>query len=73
MRNKATTVTCPICNATASYSVNNPHRPFCSERCQLIDLGEWFNEERRIVGGKLAEDGQADTEDAASPGPDIIN
>ncbi len=25
-------------------------RPFCSERCQLIDLGEWLSEEKRIPG-----------------------
>lgn len=23
---------------------NNPYRPFCCERCQLIDLGNWFGE-----------------------------
>jgi endogenous inhibitor of DNA gyrase (YacG/DUF329 family) len=23
-------------------------RPFCSERCKLIDLGEWVDESRRI-------------------------
>jgi endogenous inhibitor of DNA gyrase (YacG/DUF329 family) len=23
-------------------------RPFCSERCRLIDLGEWLNESHRI-------------------------
>ena len=26
----------------------SPFRPFCSKRCQLIDLGEWADEEKRI-------------------------
>lgn len=26
----------------------SPYRPFCSKRCQLIDLGEWADEEKRI-------------------------
>jgi endogenous inhibitor of DNA gyrase (YacG/DUF329 family) len=25
-------------------------RPFCSERCRLIDLGEWASESHRIKG-----------------------
>lgn len=25
-----------------------PTFPFCSERCKMVDLGSWFNEERRI-------------------------
>jgi endogenous inhibitor of DNA gyrase (YacG/DUF329 family) len=28
-------------------------RPFCSERCKLIDLGEWFNEDHAIPGEPL--------------------
>ncbi|ATF08941.1 zinc-binding protein [Candidatus Enterovibrio altilux] len=27
----------------------SPYRPFCSKRCQLIDLGEWADEEKRIT------------------------
>jgi endogenous inhibitor of DNA gyrase (YacG/DUF329 family) len=23
------------------WSTDNPYRPFCSERCKLIDLGQW--------------------------------
>jgi uncharacterized protein len=30
------------------WSAAFPHRPFCSDRCRLIDLGAWLNEERRI-------------------------
>jgi endogenous inhibitor of DNA gyrase (YacG/DUF329 family) len=35
---------CPICGKTVHW-VDNPSRPFCSERCQLIDFGRWANEE----------------------------
>lgn len=35
------TVTCPSCGAQAPWNKDNPWRPFCSERCKLIDLGEW--------------------------------
>ncbi|MGE5085281.1 MAG: DNA gyrase inhibitor YacG [Bacillota bacterium] len=34
-------VKCPQCGHLALYSEENPFRPFCSERCKLIDLGEW--------------------------------
>ena len=33
-------ITCPQCHKAAVWQ-ENPHRPFCSERCQLIDLGQW--------------------------------
>ena len=45
-----TTVPCPHCRKSADASEANPWRPFCSERCRLIDLGEWFDEEKRIPG-----------------------
>jgi uncharacterized protein len=48
-----TTVKCPTCHKTVVYSTDNPFRPFCSERCKLIDLGEWASEERRIAGEKV--------------------
>ena len=31
---------CPICRHAVSWE-GNPNRPFCSERCRLIDLGNW--------------------------------
>ncbi len=34
-------VKCPQCRKDSVYSVENPFRPFCSERCRLIDLGAW--------------------------------
>ncbi len=34
-------VRCPQCGKSSEYSSRNSFRPFCSERCRLIDLGEW--------------------------------
>ncbi|MGD9951973.1 MAG: DNA gyrase inhibitor YacG [Burkholderiales bacterium] len=42
------TVPCPRCGAPAAFSAANPWRPFCSERCRLIDLGKWAAEEYRV-------------------------
>jgi endogenous inhibitor of DNA gyrase (YacG/DUF329 family) len=41
-------VACPQCNALSEYSTDNAFRPFCSERCRLIDLGQWASENYRI-------------------------
>ncbi len=37
---------CPICKGQAG-SEGNPFRPFCSERCRLIDLDNWLSERYR--------------------------
>jgi len=34
-------VSCPNCKKQSAWSTENKFRPFCSERCKLIDLGEW--------------------------------
>ncbi|MGO4998004.1 DNA gyrase inhibitor YacG [Oceanisphaera sp. W20_SRM_FM3] len=44
------TVSCPTCHKTVVWGEHSPFRPFCSKRCQLIDLGEWADEEKRIAG-----------------------
>lgn len=41
-------VTCPHCGAEHPWDTNNKARPFCSERCKLIDLGKWATEDYRI-------------------------
>lgn len=45
---KARTVACPQCGKNAVWDDANPYRPFCSERCKMIDLGAWANEAYRI-------------------------
>lgn len=44
-------VNCPICHKPVLWSKESLFRPFCSKRCQLIDLGEWASEERSIPCG----------------------
>jgi uncharacterized protein len=41
-------VACPGCGATIEWDPRNPFRPFCSERCKLIDLGQWATGAYRI-------------------------
>ena len=43
-------VLCPTCQKDSLYHQDNPNRPFCSERCRLIDLGQWADEGHRIPG-----------------------
>jgi len=42
-------VKCPTCGEIAEWD-GNPNRPFCSQRCKLLDLGKWAEEEFRIAG-----------------------
>lgn len=39
---------CPCCGKIVIWGPENPWRPFCSERCRLIDLGDWLDESHRI-------------------------
>jgi len=41
-------VACPNCGHAIRWSTDNPFRPFCSERCKLIDLGRWASEQYRV-------------------------
>ena len=41
-------VECPTCQKKVEWKAENKYRPFCSDRCHLIDLGELANEEKRI-------------------------
>lgn len=50
---KPTTVPCPTCKTEIQWSSDNPYRPFCCERCKLIDLGAWASEEHAIPGEPL--------------------
>ncbi|MGB7816121.1 MAG: DNA gyrase inhibitor YacG [Methylotenera sp.] len=49
-------VACPNCKKLSEYSASNPFRPFCSERCKLIDLGDWANENYKIPDNKPPEE-----------------
>jgi uncharacterized protein len=45
--NSPRTIKCPTCGKVIRWE-ENPFRPFCSERCRMIDLGAWVDEEYRI-------------------------
>ncbi|MBK8275424.1 MAG: DNA gyrase inhibitor YacG [Nitrospira sp.] len=45
-------MTCPLCQQSTTWE-GNPWRPFCSERCQVTDLGTWAMEQYRIPGPSL--------------------
>ena len=47
-------VPCPTCNRPVEWTDASPWRPFCSERCRLIDLGAWVSEQRGIAGEERA-------------------
>ena len=50
MPNKAPPiVSCPHCGIEHQWDTNNRSRPFCSERCKLIDLGKWASEDYRVA------------------------
>ncbi|AHK19910.1 DNA gyrase inhibitor [Yersinia similis] len=48
MESEQIQVNCPTCGKVVIWGEQSPFRPFCCKRCQLIDLGEWADEEKRI-------------------------
>jgi uncharacterized protein len=56
-------VPCPRCGQPAVFSPENKWRPFCSERCKLVDLGAWASERYRVP----AEDLKPGDEDGNNP------
>jgi len=59
---KPLTVKCPTCGRPVPWTAEQVHKPFCSERCRLIDLGEWVMEEKRIPGEPLPQDEDIDSD-----------
>lgn len=57
------TRSCPTCGRPAPWD-DNPDRPFCSERCRLIDLGHWASEDYAVPEDPhTAEIGEIEEED----------
>lgn len=54
-------IKCPHCKTLTTWE-ENPWRPFCSERCKLIDLGMWVEERYKIEGGADEEDDDKDND-----------
>lgn len=61
MKDKKQKHICPMCKKEITWD-GNPFRPFCSERCRLIDLGKWAAEEYRLADKKqdMPDDGDKD-------------
>ncbi|MFM1989175.1 MAG: hypothetical protein RJA99_2132 [Pseudomonadota bacterium] len=60
-------VDCPVCSRRTEFSPANRWRPFCSERCKLIDLGQWATDGYVIPGDAPDPEDPAGT--AAVPPP----
>jgi len=56
------TVQCPTCQVQVVWGPQSQFRPFCSDRCRLIDLGEWASESRRIADKTPIEAGIGDAD-----------
>jgi uncharacterized protein len=56
MKPGARVVACPSCGKTVDWTPAAVWRPFCSERCKLIDLGAWAAERYRVPA---VEDGES--------------
>jgi endogenous inhibitor of DNA gyrase (YacG/DUF329 family) len=54
-------VSCPHCGAPVEWKADNRFRPFCSERCKVMDLGAWANEQYRVAGEPAPVDADTDT------------
>lgn len=63
----ARTVPCPTCQRPVVWSPESPFRPFCSERCKLVDLGAWVSEQRAIPGEEIANTWADDEESPGQP------
>jgi uncharacterized protein len=50
------TVACPTCRRPTVYRLDNPWRPFCSERCKQIDIGAWAAEDYRVEAKPPSDD-----------------
>ena len=61
---KPLTVNCPTCNKKVIWNEHSPERPFCSERCKLIDLGAWASESYTIP---VQDDAAEWPEDSSEP------
>ena len=51
-------VKCPQCGTPVPWTPESKWRPFCSERCKMIDLGAWASERYRIKTPEAPESGE---------------
>ena len=60
---------CPTCSKPVKWTAANRFRPFCSERCRLIDFGAWANEDHVIAGDPDYDDFESDRLDELPDSP----
>ena len=60
-------VACPNCGKNVLWTPENAWRPFCSERCKLIDLGAWASERYRVPVIEDKDELESSDTDAAPP------
>ena len=58
------TIRCPICKK--EVTLDDPNMPFCSDRCRIIDLGNWASEKYVIPGASSQETEDSDDESSES-------
>lgn len=56
-------ISCPTCGKKDTWTVENKFKPFCSERCKLIDLGAWAAEDYKVSGESADAGKKEDDED----------
>ena len=61
-------VNCPQCGTSVPWDTTNPYRPFCSERCKMIDLGAWANESYRVPVEEESDFPQSEQPEGSPPG-----
>lgn len=60
-------VACPRCGAPVDWTPASRWRPFCSERCKLIDVGAWASEAYRVPVAEMPDPEGFDAEADDSP------
>jgi len=58
-------VACPTCKKAVPWLAEQTFKPFCSERCKLIDLGDWASEAHKIPGQQSQINRNNDTDGTA--------
>ena len=60
-------VRCPTCQREVAWVEESAWRPFCSERCRMVDLGAWFTGGRSIAGQSGDAPGEAEQLPGTNP------
>jgi endogenous inhibitor of DNA gyrase (YacG/DUF329 family) len=64
---------CPTCGKAKPFTASNPFRPFCSERCKVIDLGAWADEKYSVAGESVEPNVKPDSENPDKDGSTFLH